>query len=278
MGPSLPLCSNPAAFGEFAKQVSQIETSAGLLRTSVILAMHQHPGLQADDVEHTLDEYARTIRSRVRGEQPQALLAHLHHHLFDELGFAGNPDDYYSPANSYLPDVLDTKRGLPITLCLVYKIVADKLGLGVHGVGLPGHFIASVDTGAAPLFIDCYDGGRELSVQDCRDRVQSIFGDTVKWQNKMLRPVTHRMWVSRMVQNLLHIFTTTQHWNDVAALLELQMQLWPKQTQLQRDLALVLARIDMAKPASMWLDSYLRSNPNDPEREELTDLLAKLSQ
>ena len=66
--------------------------------------------------------------------------------------------------------------------------------------------------------------------------------------------------------------------SGVAALLELQMQLWPKQTQLQRDLALVLARIDMAKPASMWLDSYLRSNPNDPEREELTDLLAKLSQ
>jgi regulator of sirC expression with transglutaminase-like and TPR domain len=81
-----------------------------------------------------------------------------------------------------------------------------------------------------------------------------------------------------MIQNLLHIFTTNQQWTDVAAMLELQMQLWPKQAQLLRDLALVLARIDLPKPASMWLGEYLRTNPNDPERDELADLLAKLSQ
>jgi regulator of sirC expression with transglutaminase-like and TPR domain len=64
---------------------------------------------------------------------------------------------------------------------------------------------------------------------------------------------------------------------DVAAVLEMEMLLWPKQGHLQRDLALVLARIGMARPASMWLDSYLRNNPDDPQKTDLKQLLDVLS-
>jgi regulator of sirC expression with transglutaminase-like and TPR domain len=137
--------------------------------------------------------------------------------------------------------------------------------------------MASVETDGGPMYVDCFAGGRVMTAGECRQRVESIFGDSVEWRDDMLEPVTNRMWLSRMLQNLIHIFTTHQQWNDVAAMLELQMLLWPKQAQLKRDIALVLARIDMPKPASMWLGDYLRSNPNDPEVDELTDLMIKLS-
>lgn len=273
----LPVCCSQAAYQLFQKHAKQIESTAGLLKTSVAVAMHQFEDVQPQDVERELFGYAKIIRSRVRGPQSQAMIAHLHHYLFDEIGYAGNSEDYYAPANSYLPEVVNTRRGLPITLAMVYKIVADKLDIDVQGVGLPGHFIASVATGGSMMYIDAFACGRCMTADECRQRVESIFSDTVEWSDQMLQPVTHRMWVSRMIQNLLHIFTTNQQWTDVAAMLELQMILWPKQTQLKRDLALVLARIDMPKPASMWLGEYLRANPNDPERDELSDLLAKLS-
>lgn len=274
---SLPLCCSPAAFALFQKHVSNVESTEGLLRTSIAVAMHQLEEIKPADVERRLTGYAKMIRSRVRGVQQQAYLAHLHHYLFDELGYAGNSDDYYAPANSYLPEVLESRRGLPITLSLVYKAVGEKLGQTVKGVGLPGHFIASVATDSGTMYIDCFAGGRIMTADECRQRVESIFSDTVEWNDQMLQPVTHRMWVSRMIQNLLHIFTTNQQWTDVAAMLELQMLLWPQQAQLQRDLALVLARIDMPEPACMWLGEYLRANPNDPERDELSQLLTKLS-
>ena len=70
-------------------------------------------------------------RSRVRGQQPQAMLAHLHALLFEEEGFSGNVDDYYNTANNLIPIVLKTRRGLPITLSLVYKNVAGRLGIPV---------------------------------------------------------------------------------------------------------------------------------------------------
>ena len=277
MKPSLPICCTTTAYELFAKQTHDVESTQGLLRASIAIAMHQLEDIVPADIERELNGYAKKIRSRVRGEQQQAMLAHLHHYLFDELGYAGNSEDYYSPANSYLPEVVAARRGLPISLSLVYKVVAQKLGLTVQGVGLPGHFICAVQTDTGIMYVDAFAAGRTLTDRECRQRVESIFSDTVEWSDDMLKPVTHRMWLSRMIQNLLHIFTTNQQWTDVAAMLELQMLLWPKQSQLKRDLALVLARIDMPKPASKWLGEYLRANPNDPERDELNDLLTKLT-
>ncbi|MBC7784003.1 MAG: transglutaminase family protein [Burkholderiales bacterium] len=277
MKPVLPLCCSNTAFRLFSEQAAKIETTDGLLKASVAVAMHQLEDVKITDVTRQINGYAKMIRSRVHGPQQQAWLAHLHQYLFEDLGYAGNSEDYYAPSNSYLPEVVETRRGLPISLALVYKAAAEKIGLTVHGVGLPGHFISALETERGTLYIDCFAGGRTMTKEECRHRVESIFSDTVEWNDQMLRPVTHRMWLSRMIQNLLHIFTTNQQWADVAAMLEFQMMLWPKQAQLQRDLALVLARIDMPKPACMWLGEYLRSNPNDPERDELTSLLSKLS-
>src|SRR5882724_4494134 len=146
MKPSLPYCCSPASFALMSRQLKSIESPDSLLHGALAVAMHQLDSVNVEDVDQSLNEYAETVRRRVRGQQPQALLAHLHEVLFEELGFAGDADDYYNPANSYLPIVLDTKRGLPITLSLIYKIVAERVGLKVHGIGLPGHFMVSVDS------------------------------------------------------------------------------------------------------------------------------------
>jgi regulator of sirC expression with transglutaminase-like and TPR domain len=83
--------------------------------------------------------------------------------------------------------------------------------------------------------------------------------------------------LTRILQNLLHIFGSNRQYADVAAILEMEMVLWPNQGHLQRDLALVLARIGMSRPASVWLDTYLRNNPDDPQRTDLKQLLEVLS-
>ena len=66
-------------------------------------------------------------------------------------------------------------------------------------------------------------------------------------------------------------------YGDVAAMLELEMLLWPEEVHLQRDLALVLARLDRPEPAAAWLDHYLKANPDDPQREDLEKLLSVMS-
>ena len=273
----LPFCCDPKMYSQFRRNVEHVDNFGGLTSLAVRLAFHRGNGAgRTQDVREILDEHASNVRSRYCGSQQQAVLAHLHEYLFDELGFGGETADYNDACSSYLPSVLETRQGLPIAICLIYKSIATRLGQAVHGVGLPGHFLVKVETDTGMMLVDCFAKGRVLSDDEARDRVLSIFGPEVEWSESMLAPVSHRMWISRMIQNLLHLFTTQEQWTDVGAMLELQMLLWPEQVQLQRDLGLVLARVNMPDPASMWLSRYISSNPNDPERAELAELVSRL--
>jgi regulator of sirC expression with transglutaminase-like and TPR domain len=277
MKPVLPLCSTPAAFDLLRKQVPALESSDALLLGAIAISLHQMPEVDPAHVDNTIQGIADTIRRRVRGSQPQAILAHLHAHLFDDLGFAGNTENYYSAANSYLPAVIKNRQGLPITLSLIYKLVAERLGLRVHGIGLPGHFMVMVETDTQPMLIDPFSGGRVLTPDEAHGMVQERFGPEVEWSGDMLQPVSNLHWLTRMLQNLLHVFGGAGQYSDVAAMLEMEMILWPDQTHLQRDLALVLARIGLSQPASIWLDQYLKDNPDDPQRVDLRQLLEVLT-
>jgi regulator of sirC expression with transglutaminase-like and TPR domain len=272
-----PLCCSPRAYTLLNSLRPSLNSPDGLLQGAVAIAMHQMDDIDPAAVDLTLQGYADTVRSRVRGSQTQAVLAHLHELLFEEEGFAGNSDDYYNPLNSYLPSVLQTKRGLPITLSLVYKIVAERLGLRVWGVALPGHFLIGMESGETRTLVDPFSGGRLLSEDEARDRLVQMFGPEAEWSDEMMQPASNRHWLTRMLQNLLNVFGNAGRYADVAAVLEMEMLLWPDQNHLQRDLGLVLARCGLAQPASVWLDRYLKTNPDDPQRTQIRELLQVLS-
>jgi regulator of sirC expression with transglutaminase-like and TPR domain len=277
MKPPLPLCCASQAYNLMSRQAVAIHSPDALLEGAVAIAMHQMEGVDVAHVDRILQSYADTVRARVRGSQAQAMLAHLHEFLFDEMGFAGNTDEYYNTVNSYLPAVLKTKRGLPITLSLIYKMVAERVGLRCWGVGLPGHFVVGVDCDGSTLLIDPFDKGRALTNDEAHERMRETLGQEMEWSEDLLQPVSNLHWLTRILQNLLHIFGANRHYADVAAMLELEMVLWPGQSHLQRDLALVLARIGLSQPASLWLDHYLKSNPDDPQKGDLVQLLEVLS-
>jgi len=276
MTTSQPLCCSPRAYNLLANQLAKMSSTDALLNGAMAIAMHEMPKAQPEVVDATLQGYADTIRGRVKGSQPQALLAHLHQLLFDELGLTGNTEDYYAPANSYLPAVLESRRGLPISLSLVYKLVAERIGIRCWGIGLPGHFMVGVEEQTAPLLVDAFAGGRILTADEARDRLQEMFGAEVEWSDDLLRPASNRHWLTRMLQNLLNVFGSAGRFSDVAAVLEMEMLLWPEQNHLQRDLGLVLARCGMVRPASIWLDCYLQTNPDDPQKGQLQELLQVL--
>jgi regulator of sirC expression with transglutaminase-like and TPR domain len=273
----LPICCSPEAYRLLSDQLPSINSPDALLQGAIAVASHQLKTVDPSRIDGTLQSYADAIRSRVRGRQPQALLAHMHEYLFEDLKFSGNTLDYYNTANSYLPAVLETKLGLPITLCLVYKAVAERLGFRTWGVGLPGHFLCGIEVDGARMLVDPFAGGRVLTADEARERMQEIFGDEAEWSEELLKPASNRHWLTRMLQNLLNIFGSAGAYNDVAAMLEMEIVLWPEQLRLQRDLALVLARLGMTEPASMWLNNYLKNNPDDPQCGDLKQLLEVLS-
>jgi regulator of sirC expression with transglutaminase-like and TPR domain len=115
--------------------------------------------------------------------------------LAEEEGFSGDARTYHAPENSSLPHVLERRRGLPITLSLLYAEVGRRAGLQVEGIGLPGHFIARLDG----VYFDPFGGGRRLSLEDCQALVARA---NATFSPKQLEPVSAAAIAWRMVNNL----------------------------------------------------------------------------
>ncbi|HWW62835.1 MAG TPA: transglutaminase-like domain-containing protein, partial [Thermoanaerobaculia bacterium] len=114
-----------------------------------------------------LDDLAARVERRcIRGEPPVFRLGHLHAEMFDVDGYAGDETNYYDPRNAYLNEVIDRRRGIPITLSIVFLHVAAKLGLNAFGVGLPGHFIVKVQFELNEVYVDPFHGGETLTLME----------------------------------------------------------------------------------------------------------------
>jgi regulator of sirC expression with transglutaminase-like and TPR domain len=219
----------PGAYRAFARGLPAIETPEGLFHAAWAIAQHELPNADVAEGEAVVSNLAMAVKRRVRSGSPEAVLAHLHDVLFDVAGFRGNREDYYNPANSYLPEVLRTRRGLPITLALVYRRVAAEAGLTVHGVNAPGHFLAEVELeeagGRRSIFVDPFYGGGMLHDAEVLTRISEATGRQIAPTADLVARATPRQWLARMLHNLQAALAAAGRERDVFAMQELEQML-----------------------------------------------------
>ena len=144
----------------------------------------------------------------------------LNEFLFEELGFAGNQDDFYDPRNSFIDQVLERRLGIPISLSLVYCELAARLGIPAFGVSFPAHFLVRVGRGGTALMLDVYAGGVALPEAELDRRLADVFGEgalTIRSHPALLRPAGKREILVRMLRNLIGVYRAR---GDAANLLE----------------------------------------------------------
>lgn len=113
-----------------------------LLKGVYLLAKYQYPELTYTELEETLERIIKDVwlelNNNLTALEKVRILNHI---LFDVHGFTKNTKDFYNPRNSFINQVLETKKGNPISLSVVYSIIAQRLGLPIYGVNLPKNFI-----------------------------------------------------------------------------------------------------------------------------------------
>jgi regulator of sirC expression with transglutaminase-like and TPR domain len=222
-----PCHCNKRAFACLAKHLPVLNTTSGLLRAAVAVSMHEMDRADPDAVETQIQTLTTKINHRIKSSNPSAVMAHAHDILFEERGLKGNKADYHNPRNSYLPVVLRTGRGLPITLSLIYKSVVEPLGVSVFGINAPGHFLIGIDGSGtdhavqAVTIIDPFGAGRMLSHDEAVEVCQQTIGD-VTMPDDPLSPATHKQWLVRIIQNLMRVFDRLGQQDDLAAMLEMR--------------------------------------------------------
>lgn len=272
----------PTALQYFGALVAEDQGFA-LLEAAISVAQDEHPQLDPQGVLAQIDALAERLKRRVPADAATLQkLRLLNRYFFQDLGFAGNVNDYYDPRNSYLHAVLETRRGIPITLALLYTELAAQIGLGARGVSFPGHFLVKLRASQGEVVIDPLTG-HSLSRSELEERLlpyrraRGLVGENEVPLGLFLQAAAPREVIARLLRNLKEIHRAAADWGRLLAVCERMVVLMPKAWEERRDRGLALAELGCDEAAALDLADYLQHMPAAEDAGPLRDRLITLA-
>lgn len=252
------------------------DPGAELTRIALECAHDAYPDLDPGRYLAAIATLADRVRARCPPRSRAAqVVGQINWVLYVEEGFRGDDKHYHDPRNSYLNQVIDRKLGIPITLSVLYLAIAERVGLAMAGVNLPGHFVIRTVSDADVLFVDPFHQGARLDAEGCRRRVEEVTGQAVALSAEQLRPCAMAAIVARMLRNLKGIYLREQ---DFASAWPVQRRLaalaWDEPLE-QRDLGVIALQAGYPGAAINPLQAYLAALPAAPDAELVRALLAQ---
>jgi regulator of sirC expression with transglutaminase-like and TPR domain len=267
---------------EYFSMLVADDASLSLLEAAAAIAQDEYPRLDTQSVLARIDALADRLKRRIPADAvPVQRLRWLNRYFFHELGFAGNVNDYYDARNSYLNAVLETRRGIPITLSLLYVELATQIGLTARGVSFPGHFLVKLKMPRGEVVIDPFTG-QSLSREELDELLvpyrkrQGLEGDFEVPLGLFLQPAPARDVLARMLRNLKEIHRNAEDWPRLLAVLERLVVLLPGDWEERRDRGLAHAAIGRIDRAADDLAAYLEHMPQAEDRGAIAERLRAL--
>jgi regulator of sirC expression with transglutaminase-like and TPR domain len=238
------------------------------------LAGIEFPGLDMEASFFRLNNLAEQVQSQLTANASGLdFISTCNELLFDVLQFRGNEEDYYDPRNSCLNSVLMRRLGIPISLSIVYIELARRLRRPIYGIGLPGHFIVVYQDSEARYFIDPFHRGRILSLADLTALAKEAGGVDIRSNPAVLAPVTNRQILVRMLSNLKVIYVRGEAFDKARQVLDLLIDAMPDYAEEYRHRGIIHLRQLNHRAAKSDLETYLRLEPQAPEREQVEQQL-----
>ena len=252
----------PSPLQYFASLV-QSDEQFPLLEAAVSVAQDEYPDLDVQQVLGDVDQLLARVKRRLPADaSPLQRLRALNQFFFRDLNFGGNINDYYDPDNSYLNAVLKTRRGIPISLAVLWLELAAGMGLNARGVAFPGHFMVKVNLPKGQVLIDPFTG-QSLSREELAERLEPFrqrSGLVDEFEVPIglyLQSVPSRDIIARMLRNLKEIHKTQQDWQRLIAVQDRLIVLHPEAWTEYRDRGLALAEHGHTSRAVPDLELYL---------------------
>jgi len=262
---------------KFRAEVHKPAGSIDLARAALLVASEEYPQLSAEVYLGRLDLLAVEIEEHLRGETgPLVVLDETIGHLFRRKHLRGNRDAYYDPRNSFLNDVLERGKGIPLTLGIVLLEVGWRLGLPLVGVNFPGHFLIRFEGEAVRILIDPFNGGERRFEDEAQQLLDRTYGGVVRLQDRFLRTADRKAILVRLLTNLKGIYGRVSDHRRLVTVIERLLELDPKSHPEVRDLGVALAKLGRWDEAKLRLEHYLNTQPDSPDAPRIEDLLARI--
>lgn len=256
---------------EFALLARRPDEALDLESLALAVARMGRPTLDVAAVAAGLDALAASVADAVDpAAPPDRLAAALTAQIGGTLGFQGDPAVYATADGSFLDQVIERRRGLPILLAVVWILLGRRLGVPVAGVNFPGHFLACIDAPGARVYVDPYQGGQPVEVRSLLLRLGS--GQDAR---AALAPAEVRPIVARILLNLKNLWIDQdQHELALGAVDRILLVAGERPSEV-RDRGLLCLHLDRAGEGLRDLRRYLAVRPDAPDRDAIEQLIVR---
>jgi regulator of sirC expression with transglutaminase-like and TPR domain len=205
----------------------------------------------------------------------------LKHVFYNELGFGPNQNDFYAPENSYLHQIIESRRGIPISLAVLMMELGQQIGLNIRGVSFPNHFMMRISLQQGEIIMDPLNG-ESLSKNQLQEMLDPYLdakgyrGELSLPLNIFLRASSSREILSRFMRNLKMIYSENERWERLLGIQERLVILLPDSAEEVRDRGLIFAQLEYMRPAIADLHHYLSEMPGAEDATDIREHIATL--
>ena len=261
--PVMPFSLSVPTSLEYFASLVQSDDHFPLLEAAASLAQDEYPEFDVQQLLGDVDQLLARLKRRQPADAPALQrLRSLNQFFFADLGFGGNINNYYDPDNSYLNAVLRTRRGIPISLAVLWIELAQGLGLHARGIAFPGHFMVKVLLPKGQVVIDPLSG-QSLSREELAERLEpykrsnELVDDCDVPLGLYLQAATPRDIIARMLRNLKEVHRSQADGQRLIAVLDRLVVLLPEAWAERRDRGLAHAERGNTEEAMADLEIYL---------------------
>jgi len=255
---------------DFVQMVNRPDEALELARVALLVAAESDQDVDIDGELKQLEGWAEELKARVTPDLNNLQkLARLRSFVFDDLGFRGDRRDYYSPSNSLLHQVMKRRRGIPLTLSIVFMELGWRIGIPFEGVAFPGHFLVRLPGEPRDLLLDPYKRGMMVHEEDCRQMLLESTGGRMSYDPALTASVGKRDMVARLLHNLKGAYLRAGDDEQALAAVERLLVLHPDDLEEIRDRGLLLFRMGQYGRALDSLNAYLATAAGAADRETI---------
>lgn len=253
-----------------------------LTEAAIAVAQHAYPDLDVQGVLDQIDQWGNRLKQRITSDTPPIQrLQLLKHFFYNELGFGPNPNDFYAPENSYLHQIIESRRGIPISLAILMMELGQQISLNIRGVSFPNHFMMRISLQQGEIIMDPLNGD-SLSKNQLQEMLDPYLdakgyrGELSLPLNIFLRASSSREILSRFMRNLKMIYSEDERWERLLGIQERLVILLPDLTEEIRDRGLIFAQLEYVRPAIADLHRYLSEMPGAEDAADIREHIATL--
>lgn len=261
----------------FREMVSRSDDEIELAEATLLIAREYCPDLPIDKYLNRMKLMANVVRLRLGDSpEPMEVFEAVNNHLFNGEGFKGNEAEYYDPRNSFLNEVIDRRRGIPITLSILYIEVAKNLGLRLSGVGFPGHFLVKYQSEQEEIIVDPFNRGLILTLEDCANRLRVASGGQSPFREHYLAAITKKQTLRRVLANLKGIYLSGSDYGRALPVMEMILAISPWDLDEIKDRGKVYYHMEEYEKSLADLETYLEFNKDAEDAKNIRQYIEYL--